>query len=289
MDVRVEQRWSQRRAFFVEESRRFVPRGYEVASVEEITAKRFVEENHYSQTYPAARWRFGLFAPGGALVGVCVYSHPSNDRVLTSRFPGTAKDSTELGRLVLLDEVGFNAESWFVAHTFPTLRRAGLRGVVSFSDPFPRDDVHGRVVHRGHIGTTYKGLGARYTGLATPRTLHLLPDGSVFSDRAAQKVRGLERGWRYAAEQLARHGAPPCPVKPGEEHLPQAKRAAGAWLKTALSTLGRKRRHPGNLTYLWAFDEEARATLPPAQPYLSRAEVDAFMARRGSRISRKAA
>lgn len=289
MHVDFEQRHRERRVFYVEPTRRFLPRGYSVDALDEVPAKHFVETHHYSGTYPAARWRFGLFAPGGRLVGVCVFSHPSNDRVLTSRFPGAAKDSTELGRLVLLDEVGFNGESWFVSRCFPTLRRAGVRGVVSFSDPLARDDVHGRVVHQGHLGVIYRGLGARYTGLATPRTLHLLPDGSVFSARTAQKVRSLERGWLYGVQQLVRQGAAACPVHPGEEGLPGARVAAAAWLKTWLERLGRKRRHQGNLTYLWAFDEEAQAALPIALPYPSRAEVAALMAPRDMRIRRVAA
>lgn len=288
MDITTDQRWRGRRPFYVEPARRFCARGYAVEPLDELQAKSFVEEHHYSGTFPAARWRFGLFDPFGRLVGVCVFSHPSNDKVLTGRFPGKATDSTELGRLVLLDEVGFNAETWFIARCFPTLKRAGLRGVVSFSDPLARDDIHGRVVHQGHLGTIYRGLGARYTGLATPRTLHLLPDGSVFSARTAQKIRGLECGWAYGVEQLVRQGAEPCPMRPGEEALASAKLEAQAWLKTWMGRLCRKRRHRGNLTYLWAFDAEALKRLPSALPYPTREEVEALMAPRVGRIQTRA-
>src|SRR3982750_1785411 len=81
-----------------------------------------------------ARWRFGRFRRG-ALQGVAVFSHPCNDRVLTSVFPGSATDSVELGRFVLLDEVPGNGETWMLGHCFRLLRREGLAGVLAFADP----------------------------------------------------------------------------------------------------------------------------------------------------------
>ena len=63
-----------------------------------------------------------------------------------------------------------------------------------------------------------------YLGRSTPRTLHLLPDGSTFSARAAQKIRRGERGWRYAVEQLVSAGAP---APTGD---------LGSWLKTAIAS-----------------------------------------------------
>jgi len=68
----------------------------------------------------------------------------------------------------------------------------------------------------------------------------LLPDGTTFSARAAQKVRRQERGWRYAVEQLVEAGAP---VPTGD---------LGAWLKTAIAALATVRHH-GNHRYAWAF------------------------------------
>jgi len=56
---------------------------------DDAAAKAFVLEHHYSASYPAARWRFGLFRRG-ALQGVAVFSHPVNDRALTAVFPRPA-------------------------------------------------------------------------------------------------------------------------------------------------------------------------------------------------------
>src|SRR5438552_2785809 len=160
---------------------------YDVTELSEDTAaKAFVREQHYSGSYPAARWRFGLFRRG-VLQGVAVFSHPCNDRVLTSVFPGRATDSVELGRFVLLDEVPGNGESWMLGRCFRLLRREGLAGVVAFSDPCRRLNRDGVPVFGGHVGTIYQAHNGVYLGRGTPRTLTLLPDGSVLSDRAPQK------------------------------------------------------------------------------------------------------
>src|ERR671937_3248818 len=79
-------------------------------------------EHHYAGSYPAARWRFGLFRRS-VLQGVAVFSHPCHDRVLTAVFPGRATDSVELGRFILLDGVPGNGESWFLGRCFAHLRR----------------------------------------------------------------------------------------------------------------------------------------------------------------------
>src|SRR5262249_3474031 len=133
------------------------------AIADDTTARGFVETHHYSASYPAARWRFGLYCHG-RLVGAAVFSHPSNDRTLTAVFPGKPTDSVELGRLVLLDEVPGNGESWFVARCFEQLKADGILGVVSFSDPMPRARVDGPVVMPGHVGTVYQALSAAYLG-----------------------------------------------------------------------------------------------------------------------------
>lgn len=206
------QRWREGRDSYRRPDEPIRTLDHEVAELEDDgRAKAFVVEHHYSGSYPAARWRFGLFERG-ELVGVAVFSHPSNDRVITNVFPGRATDGVELGRFVLLDRVAGNGETWFLARCFDLLRRTtDLRGVVSFSDPLPRAAADGRVVMPGHVGTIYQAFNAHYLGRSTPRTLTLLPDGSVFSDRTAQKIRARERGWAYAVEQLVAFGAPePC-------------------------------------------------------------------------------
>jgi hypothetical protein len=96
-------------------------------------------------------------------------------------------------------------------------------------------------VFPGHVGTIYQAFNGVYSGRSTPRTLRLLPDATVFSDRAAQKIRARERGWVYAVEQLVTHGA--AAPRDGED--------LGAWLRAALALVTRPVRHPGNYRYVW--------------------------------------
>lgn len=254
------QRWRERRDTYRPAGEPIRTADYEVEEMDaDRDAKAFVERHHYQASYPAARFRFGL-RRGPELVGVAVFSHPVRNEVLTNVFPGEALASVELGRLVLLDDVPANGESWMVARCFELLRRHGLHGVLSFSDPVPRAREDGTVVKPGHVGTVYQALNGVFLGRATARTLLLLPDGTVFSERAVSKLRGGERGWQYAAAALVRHGAEPL----GPDADDGTRRA---WLRTWLPRLTRRLRHPGNLRYAWGLDRTVRRALPPSMPY----------------------
>jgi hypothetical protein len=159
---------------------------------------------------------------------------------------------------VLLDEVGFNGETWFLAQCFEELRRRGLRGVVSFSDPIPRTNEHGDIVFPGHLGTIYQAHNARFLGRGTARVKRLLPDGRVVDERALSKVRAGERGWLAAPHLLAEFGASVPPVEAErEERL--------AWLAQWVPQLTLPLRHPGNYRYAWGLDR--RVQLAPSLAY----------------------
>ena len=51
-------------------------------------------------------------------MGTAVFTYPVNDRTITNVFDCPAIEGAELGRLVLLDDVPGNGESWFVADAF---------------------------------------------------------------------------------------------------------------------------------------------------------------------------
>jgi hypothetical protein len=258
------QRWRGRRHFFVPPERRFRPARYDVLELPgDAAAKAFVLQHHYAGSYPAARRRYGLFGPAG-LEGVAVFSVPCNDRVLTGVFAAPAHQTVELGRFVLLDQVGFNGESYMLARCFELLRREGFRGVVSFCDPVPRTTADGQVVFRGHLGTIYQAANAVYLGRGTARTLRLLPDGRVLSERALSKLRVPDRlprvkGWRYAADLLEEAGADPAP-EPGCGDL-------AGWAARWVPLLTRPLRHPGCHRYAFALDRRLRPRLPPALAY----------------------
>jgi hypothetical protein len=246
------QRWREGRESYRPARETINRREFDVALIPpeggDTIAREFVEEHHYSGSYPAARERFGFYR-FGSLVGVAVFSHPTNDRALTDTFSNIDRlAGVKLGRLVLLDEVGANGESFFVARCFELLRRDGYRGVISCSDPIPRRSRLGDVVMPGHVGTVYQALNARFVGRTTARTLRLLPDGTVLSDRTLQKIRAGERGWQAAVAQLEAFGAPGFDGDPRE------------WVRRVLPTITTTVRHPGNYKYVWGLDR--RVALP---------------------------
>jgi hypothetical protein len=233
---------------------------YEVAALDEAPARDFVRTHHYSGTYPAARRRFGLFHRG-SLAGVAVFSIPVNDQVLTDALGiADARDGLELGRFVLLDEVPGNGETWFLGRTFRLLRQEGFAGVVSFSDPCQRTNQRGDLVFAGHVGCIYQSHNAVYLGRSTPSTLKLLPDGSVLSPRAMQKVRARECGVAYVVRLLCGFGAaPPASWEPD---------ALASWLRDWTDPargLCRHARHRGNHKYVWRLHRAVR--LPAGLPY----------------------
>lgn len=186
----------------------FTPSAYEVAPLPERDARAFVTRHHYAASYPASRLRYGLHATGGALVGVAVLSVPVRREVLTGVFPQLEayRESLELGRFVLLDEVPANAESWFLGQVWRQAAEAGLRGIVSFSDPIPRPRADGSTAFVGHVGTIYQATNAAYLGRSRPRILNLRPDGTVLNDRTRAKAKSGERGCVYARAQVEAAG-----------------------------------------------------------------------------------
>ncbi len=230
-------------------------RAYEISETNsDRVVREFIDAHHYLQTTPPARFRFCLYK-GQELVGVAVFAHPTNDRSITGAFGCAAIEGVELSRLVLLDEVPGNGESYFVGHCLRQLKRLGLAGVVTFSDPLPRKTASGAVVKVGHVGTVYQSLNARFIGRSCPRSLRLLPDGSALSDRTIQKLRSGEPGTRAIRQALASVGLalPEGPV--GEE------------LTALLDKYTRSVRHPGNFKYLWCLSRAAEQHLPSSLPY----------------------
>lgn len=225
-----------------------------VRSCRAKTLKAFVRQHHYARSCSSIVRGFELHQDA-ELVGVAIFS------TMARQFQPPAGKPNEwltLGRLVLLDKVGANAETIFLGEAFAQLRQEGFLGVVSFSDPEPRTTISGRVIFPGHIGNIYQAHNGIFTGRSKAETKTLLPDGTIFEGRAAAKVKKGEQGRRYARAILERFGA--TPLQEGED--------PAAWLRHWKAKLGRPFRHKGNLRYVWALDRRVRRFLPLGQPYL---------------------
>jgi hypothetical protein len=254
------QRWRERRSSYRPSGEPIDPRRFAVEEVDEASAKAFVVRHHYSGSYPATRARYGLWRTRGPvwkadLVGVVAYSVPQSEHVIPKWLEVGPRAGVELGRLVLLDEVAANGETWFVSRALRLVRRqlAGLQGVVMFSDPIRVGLGDGSSRTPGHIGGVYQALSAEYRQRTNRATRWYGPDGHVISNRTLGKLRRGERGRGYSERDLVRLGAPPR----------RLHEDAAAWVDRALSEGPFTRyRHPGNHAYVWRFG--ARKSIVPA-------------------------
>ena len=236
------------------------PSEYEVAELGPLEAEAFVRAHHYSGSCSPTAHPFGLWRRG-ELAGAAVFGPLPSMNAHRAVFPTlTTKQATTLGRLVLLESVPGNGESYFVARCFELLRTAGFVAVESCADPEPRLAVDGRRIHRGHVGTVYQALNGRFVGKTNPASLRLLPDGSVLSNRTQGKLVRGERGQSTAVAQLERAGADP--LQGDEDEF--------EWLRRWRPRVTRSLRHRGNLRYLWCLDKRRRSEVlaAPALSYV---------------------
>jgi hypothetical protein len=246
------QRWNEKKVRYHPPGEQFDAGRVEVVPIATSDARSFIERHHYSRSFPASRFCVGLMAKPRLgteyLGGVVVYSVPMTQQVIPALLGCEPSQGVELGRLVVLDraEVGAcNSESYFVSRANKLLRKrfSDLRGLVSYCDPLERRDVTGQLVKRSHTGVIYRAInGSLLTGRSSRRTLWLLPDGQVASERAMTKLRTGEQGRDYAEKLLRDAGAPAM----GYTELP------AAWL-LRLKSEGflRPLAHPGNLRFVW--------------------------------------
>ncbi len=261
------QRWRDRRSSFVGTKAVINPEKYSVDVIHCYRqAKPFVADHHYSGSFPATRLSCGLFRNGVAgaptLVGVASFSVSMNARAGVKHTGYSGSESVELGRLVLLDDVEGNGESWFMARAFKLLQqeKPEIQAVYAYSDPIMRRDKDGKVIMPGHVGEVYQALNAQCRGRATARTLLMTPGAEVMSERALSKLRNGETGAKYAHRQLIEAGARP----------PKINEDPHQWIE-ALKDEGflRARRHPGNWIYAFALNKRAKkhaSGLPVVNP-----------------------
>ena len=255
-----EQRWvarQDRRRFFRERGMRgFDPSEFQVQPIRKEEGKAFVMLHHYSGSYPATRAQVGLFR-AGHLVGVAAFSVPMTEGFFEKWLPGVP--AADLGRFVLLDEVPWGTETWFLGQTFAMLPKLlpAVQAITATSDPVPRTTAAGEKVTPGHVGTIYQAHNGVWVGRTTPRMHYLDPLGRVLSPRNLQKARGRDQGWRYATEALVTSGAP----------IPHAGENPQDWVRRALQDGPfRRLKHAGNHVYIWPVHLKMRKRLSIALP-----------------------
>ncbi|AMK23231.1 hypothetical protein GG804_02080 [Sphingomonas histidinilytica] len=262
------QRWRDRRCRWIPDASEIDPTRLSVDVIDtRLQAAPFIKAHHYAASMPVARLSVGLFANGKGgrpeLVGVCVFSHPVNDAsVPKSAGLTNARTACDLGRLVITDATGGNAETYLVSRAFRLLRREKpeILSVISYADPVRRVDADGNVFMPGHIGGVYAVMGSQYTGRSSPRTDLVMPDGRPISSRAISKIRNAESGQRYAMDDLLRAGA----------RAPRLGEDRASWLADLERTgFLRRLRHPGCHAYLFPLTKAARiaARKVPSLPY----------------------
>lgn len=157
-----DKRWEDQRERWVRHTTLISPREFGVDVVREKEAKAFICQHHYSGTMVAARLCAGLYrrtgVDGSRLVGVAAFSVPMQGAAIT-RYTGFAPhNGVELGRFVLLPEVGFNGETWFLSRAFKLLKQekggpGGVRSIISYADPLERRNAEGILTKPSHAGT----------------------------------------------------------------------------------------------------------------------------------------
>lgn len=256
-DLPAAQRWRNREEMLVLPDTRINPNEYGVEVLEkELLPRQLIEQHHYSGSFPAAICSIGLYRKTGVhpshLAGVAVFSEGVRSHDAMPRWTGHSREEgTELGRFVLLPEVAYNGESWFIARAFELLRKARpeKKVVLSYCDPMPRTDETGRVVKPGHFGCIYQATNALFVGHSSKRMLHMRRDGRVIHDYTFYKAANPVRGSASAIATLEELGSR---RSPGEKPTD--------WVSRVKSAM-RRIRHPGNFVYVFAMAPEAKAKL----------------------------
>lgn len=252
-----DKRWSDRRERWVRHAALISPTEFGVEVLREKDAKAFITQHHYSGTMVAARLCIGLFRKTGVdasrLVGVAAFSVPMQGASIT-RYTGFAPhNGAELGRFVLLPEVAFNGETWFLSRAFKLLKQekggpGGVRSIISYADPLERRTLEGILTKPAHAGQIYQASNAIFSGRSRAQYVWITRAGQVLSRRSLTKVINQEVGHAYAARQLEAAGAPP------REMLEEPK----TWVNRVLPLIAGRIKHPGNFVFAFGLDGPAR-------------------------------
>lgn len=140
----------------------------------------------------------------GELVGVCGFATPISENVRKSIWKDDYAEemknyTTELHRLVTLDDSPHNTETWLISRALKGLKKykPKYKAVISFAD-----------TTEDHVGTIYQASNFYYYGMTEPEPCFVDEDGNLRSARqGGERVsveEGKERGWKRV-ERKAKH------------------------------------------------------------------------------------
>lgn len=164
---------------------------YEIKRIDCNTAKKYIQENHYSHgSHNRPSPCYALF-DGEDMIGCMMFATPCSERVRASVFGEDYKDSvTELHRLHILDCTPKNTESWFISRCLKMLKKdkPQIKAVLSFSD-----------TTQGHDGTIYKATNAYRIGATASALFYIDQEGRLRHPRQnginITKKMAEARGW----------------------------------------------------------------------------------------------
>lgn len=238
---------------------------FEVALIaNHSVARKFIVENHYLPSLPQASFVYGMYRRD-RLVGAAVFGRGATEASLKV-VPGGPASGLILSRFLLLEEVPGNGETWFLARCFDGLKREGLTGVVSYSDPIKRTNRHGQTVFAGHIGNIYQAHNGIYLGRSKPGVELLFPDGTTLDQRSLSKLRGYGngrtksiQGWNGVVRRLVAQGAD----EPADSNRETVKEWSNHWVAKLTKPVD----HPGKHKYAWCLEPKYRNRMPLSQRY----------------------
>lgn len=158
--------------------------------------KKFIEDNHYSHKIPQAiKYRFGMFFNDN-LMGVAIFSIPSNMYSITSVFNDEKQNIVlELSRFFTFDYTPKNFESNCLSLMLKYIKNnTNFDVVLSYSDE-----------NFGHFGYLYQSTNFLYIGKTNPETRYLMPNGELITRRGLGRSKGDTENMHI--ERLLKDGA----------------------------------------------------------------------------------
>jgi len=170
---------------------------FHVEKMNSTEGREFILEHHYSGSCHGGPMCWGLYdtSDDDRLVGVCAFATPISENVRKSIWASEYEDemknhTTELHRLVTLDECPKNTETWFISRALDGLKeyKPKYKAVISFAD-----------TTEGHDGTIYQASSAIYYGMTGENTFYRDTDGNLRAPRSNGKNISIDeaksRGW----------------------------------------------------------------------------------------------